>query len=315
MLCNVIFETIINFTIYIEGFMNIFIVYISIIGPQFHFDCTNFKVTLIIKKINYEVKNGHLCFPSSMWMWLLVKISNYSHGIQAWFILCQMTWFNIHSTFINTTNHLNFLWSIFMFLSTHVRYIHLYILIFHFIKRNEIVFYFLLPMLYSNIICKNIVKTFQKFEVGYSQTCTSLESNTMWHPKGGHLSVLSPLNIWKWMLLILLVRCKWHTTDPRCTYGKLPHIDVGCKCSLPLVSKCQLRKFKYVCRSRKGTRFHSFKINAYINIFHGIAIGWCNQIVQWELLAYYKLCTITCTHNIIRLWLHKTWIFILRFNI
>ncbi len=37
----------------------------------------------------------------------------------------------------------------------------------------------LLLILYSNIICENLVKIFQKFEVGYTQTCTSLESNTM----------------------------------------------------------------------------------------------------------------------------------------
>ncbi len=46
--------------------------------------------------------------------------------------------------------------------------------------------------LYSNIICKNIVKIFRKFEVGYTQTCTPLESSTMRDPKGGHRSVLSP---------------------------------------------------------------------------------------------------------------------------
>ncbi len=44
----------------------------------------------------------------------------------------------------------------------------------------------LLPRLYSNIICKNIVRIFQKFEVGYTQTCTSLQSSTLSHPKGGH---------------------------------------------------------------------------------------------------------------------------------
>ncbi len=31
------------------------------------------------------------------------------------------------------------------------------------------------------------MKFFQKFKVGYIQTCTRLES--MWHPKGGHHSV------------------------------------------------------------------------------------------------------------------------------
>ncbi len=33
---------------------------------------------------------------------------------------------------------------------------------------------------------------FQKFEVGYIQTCTSLKSSTMWQPKGGHHNKLSP---------------------------------------------------------------------------------------------------------------------------
>ncbi len=61
-------------------------------------------------------------------------------------------------------------------------------------------FFNLLPRLYSNIICKNIVKIFQKFEMGYTQTCTSLESSKMWHPKGGHCNVLSR----KWVHLKLV---------------------------------------------------------------------------------------------------------------
>ncbi len=40
-------------------------------------------------------------------------------------------------------------------------------------------FFNILPRLYPNIIFKKIVKIFQKFDVGYIQTCTSLESNTM----------------------------------------------------------------------------------------------------------------------------------------
>ncbi len=37
--------------------MNIFIIYISIIGPLFHFDYTNFKVSLVFKIINFnEIK-------------------------------------------------------------------------------------------------------------------------------------------------------------------------------------------------------------------------------------------------------------------
>jgi hypothetical protein len=69
------------------------------------------------------------------------KFTNKSHGIQTWFILCEMTWFNIPSTFIKTKNHLNFFWNIFVFLSLHVYYIcfHKYTSIFHFIRWNEIV--------------------------------------------------------------------------------------------------------------------------------------------------------------------------------
>jgi hypothetical protein len=43
MLCNIIQKNKINFIIYIERFMNMFIVYIGIIGPQSRFDYTNFK--------------------------------------------------------------------------------------------------------------------------------------------------------------------------------------------------------------------------------------------------------------------------------
>ncbi len=41
------------------------------------------------------------------------------------------------------------------------------------------------------IICKNIVKLFQKFEARYTQTCTPLKSNIMWHLKKDHCSVFS----------------------------------------------------------------------------------------------------------------------------
>ncbi len=104
-----------------------------------------------------------------------------------------MICFNIPSTFIKTKNHLNFFWSIFVLLSTQVHYIcfHKHTSISHFMKWNSFFLNFL-PRLYSTIICKNIMKIFQKFEVGYIQTCTSLENNTMWHPKRGHCSVLSP---------------------------------------------------------------------------------------------------------------------------
>jgi len=48
--------------VYIEGSMNIFIVYIGIIGPQFCYDYTNFKASLVIKIINFNgiLKMAHL---------------------------------------------------------------------------------------------------------------------------------------------------------------------------------------------------------------------------------------------------------------
>ncbi len=60
MLCKIIFKIIINFII--EGSMSIFIIHIGIIGPLFHFDYTNFKVSSVIKIINFnEIKKmAHL---------------------------------------------------------------------------------------------------------------------------------------------------------------------------------------------------------------------------------------------------------------
>ncbi len=48
--------------------MGIFIVYIGIIKPLFHFDYTNFKVSLVIKIINFNgiKKIPHVCLSSSM---------------------------------------------------------------------------------------------------------------------------------------------------------------------------------------------------------------------------------------------------------
>jgi hypothetical protein len=39
---------------YVEGSMTIFIVYISIIGPLFCFDYTNFEASLVIKIMNFN---------------------------------------------------------------------------------------------------------------------------------------------------------------------------------------------------------------------------------------------------------------------
>jgi len=52
---------IINFIVYIERSMNVFIIYIGIIGPQSCFDYTNFRASLLIKIINFnEIKKTHL---------------------------------------------------------------------------------------------------------------------------------------------------------------------------------------------------------------------------------------------------------------
>jgi len=53
MLCNIILITI-NFIIYIEGSMSIYIMYINITWPLSRFDCTRFKVSLLIKLIDFN---------------------------------------------------------------------------------------------------------------------------------------------------------------------------------------------------------------------------------------------------------------------
>ncbi len=62
MLFNIIFKIIINFIIYVEGTMNIFIIYIGIIRPHSRFDCTNFRASLVIKIINFNenLKIAHI---------------------------------------------------------------------------------------------------------------------------------------------------------------------------------------------------------------------------------------------------------------
>jgi hypothetical protein len=49
MSCNIFLF--LKITVYIEGSMSIFIIYIGIIGPQSHFDSTNFRTSLVIKII------------------------------------------------------------------------------------------------------------------------------------------------------------------------------------------------------------------------------------------------------------------------
>jgi hypothetical protein len=128
--------------------MSIFIINIGIIGPLFHFDYINFKVSLTIKikfkgsfKMayltmlfifhvngitcqNFSWSHIHCIFIEKTHFWK--KNSNELHGIQ--------TWFNISTTFIKIKNHLNCFWNIFLFLSTEINYIcfHKYIPISHF---------------------------------------------------------------------------------------------------------------------------------------------------------------------------------------
>jgi hypothetical protein len=62
MLCKIILIIIIIFIIYIEGYMNIFIIHIGIVGPLSCFNYINFKASLIIKIINSNeiFKMAHL---------------------------------------------------------------------------------------------------------------------------------------------------------------------------------------------------------------------------------------------------------------
>jgi hypothetical protein len=50
----IILKIIIKFLIYFKGSMGIFIIYIGIIGPLFHFGYTKFKVPLAIKNNQFE---------------------------------------------------------------------------------------------------------------------------------------------------------------------------------------------------------------------------------------------------------------------
>jgi hypothetical protein len=149
-----------------------------------------------------------------MWMWLLVKISIYHTFIASLLknsffemkIFKLVTWYPnmVHimsngmvqytfETFIETKNHLNNFWSILVFLSTHYTRFHKYTPISHFIKWNEIkkILISCLGYILTQYV-ENILKIFQKFEVGYTQTCTSLESSAMWHPRGSIIVCFHP---------------------------------------------------------------------------------------------------------------------------
>ncbi len=90
-LCNVII--IIIFIIYIEGSVSIFVEHIGIIRPLSCFDCTNFKVSLVITifKNNRIWNMTHLAMFVIFHMNVITcQIFNLSHGIQTWFKLWKM---------------------------------------------------------------------------------------------------------------------------------------------------------------------------------------------------------------------------------
>jgi hypothetical protein len=69
---------------------------------------------------------------------------------------------------------------------------------FYNMKWNSFFFSNFWPRLYFNKICKTIVKIFQRFEVGYIQTCTSLENSTMWHFKRFTIMCFHPTINYGW---------------------------------------------------------------------------------------------------------------------
>jgi hypothetical protein len=194
---------------------------IGIIGPLSHFDYTNFKVSLIIKIINFNenIKMAHLAMLVIFHVNVIIcQIFNLPHiycifvekthflliiffKLVTWYTnMVLIMWndmvqytFNFHK---NKKSFKYFLKYIFFFEYTST--LHLFPQIYsnislHKMKWNSF-FFNILPRLYSNIIWKDIMKLFQKFDVGYIQACTPLESSTMWHLKGHH-SVLSPIII------------------------------------------------------------------------------------------------------------------------
>jgi hypothetical protein len=61
------------------------------------------------------------------------------------------------------------------------------------------------------IICKNIMKGFQKFEIGQIQTCTSLKSIIKWHPNGVIIMCFHPK--------IFFDTIKYSSLSPMCPRG------------------------------------------------------------------------------------------------
>jgi len=99
-----------------------------------------------------------------------------------WNDMVQYT-FNFHKDYKSFKLFLEYI-CVFEYISTLHSFSQIYFTLSLYKMKWDSLYSNLLPRLYSNIICKNIMNFFRKFEVGYIQTCTSLESSIMWHPKG-----------------------------------------------------------------------------------------------------------------------------------
>ncbi len=148
-----------------------------------------------------------------MWMWLLIKISIYHTFIQS--LLKKINFWNekfqispnmVHImwndmvqytfNFNKLKKSFNFFWD-YICVFEYTSALHLFSKIYsnlplYKMKRNNFEKNILL-ILYFNIICKTIVKFFQKFEVGHNQTCTSLVKwYNMTSQKGSLYCVFTP---------------------------------------------------------------------------------------------------------------------------
>ncbi len=147
-----------------------------------------------LSKFQFTTHLLHLCWKKSVFEMKFKLVTSYPNMDNIMSNDMVQYNFNFHKTFFKTLLFLEYI-CVFEYTCTLHLFPQIYSnLPFYKLKWNNF-FINLLPRLYFNIKCKNIVKKFQKFEVGYIQTCASLESNIMWHPKRGHHNVLSPFGV------------------------------------------------------------------------------------------------------------------------
>jgi hypothetical protein len=202
--------------------MSIFIINIGIIGPQSRFDCINFRASLVIEIINFyeNFKMAHL----TMFVIFYVDVifcQNFKYITHLSHLCSKNSFFEmkIYKLFTWYPNMVHIMWNdMIQYTFNFYKYYKSFKLLFEYIYVFEYIgtlhlfsqiysnlplykmkwknfFFNILPRLYSNIICKNILNFFLKFEVGYIQTSTSLENSIMWYPKRDHHNVLSPSSL------------------------------------------------------------------------------------------------------------------------